>query len=177
MKSLLCLLWTKFCSLDAHNKYNINITDSSSSSKCILIGTPWEYRPRDDLRDVHTGYCGISNLGATCYMASTLQQLYMIPPLRNAILAQDPSDVTPRHSSMFRELQRLFLHLWLSRRGTFNPEKFCAEYIFDQHQLNPLEQRDMNEFFTGQHRYQVIQLELSISALNYNADHLGPLVS
>ena len=118
-----------------------------------IIGTPWDYRPRDDLRDLTSGYCGISNLGATCYMASTLQQLYMIPPLRNAILSQDVREVTPKYAPMFKELQRVFLHLWQSRRGTLNPDKFCREYIFDQHQLNPLEQRDMNEFFTGSDPY------------------------
>ncbi|KAI6652676.1 Ubiquitin carboxyl-terminal hydrolase 34-like [Oopsacas minuta] len=114
----------------------------------VMSGIPWEYRPKDDLRDISGGYCGISNLGATCYMASTLQQLYMIPSLRNAILSQDLREVTPRHTYMFRELQRVFLHLWQSRRSIFNPDKFCREYIFDQQQLNPHEQRDMNEFFT-----------------------------
>lgn len=33
-----------------------------------------------------TGYVGIKNLGCICYMNSLLQQLYMIPSFREALL-------------------------------------------------------------------------------------------
>lgn len=33
------------------------------------------------------GFVGLKNAGATCYMNSVIQQLYMIPPIRNGILA------------------------------------------------------------------------------------------
>jgi ubiquitin carboxyl-terminal hydrolase 34 len=46
---------------------------------------PWEYWPRDDGRS-DCGYVGLTNLGATCYMASCMQQLYMIPQARAVIL-------------------------------------------------------------------------------------------
>lgn len=82
-------------------------------------------------------------------MASTLQQLYMIPPLRYAILTQQLDSISPRYMRVFKELQSLFLHLELSRRNVINPDKLFKEYVFDQHLLNPHEQRDMNEFFTG----------------------------
>ncbi len=32
------------------------------------------------------GYVGMRNLGATCYMNSLMQQLYMVPPLRYGML-------------------------------------------------------------------------------------------
>ena len=33
------------------------------------------------------GFVGLKNAGATCYMNSVIQQLYMIPPIRDGILA------------------------------------------------------------------------------------------
>ena len=46
---------------------------------------PWEYWPQDDSRSV-CGYVGLTNLGATCYMASCMQQLFMMPETRAPIL-------------------------------------------------------------------------------------------
>jgi len=37
----------------------------------------------------HTGYVGLKNLGCICYMNSILQQLFMIPSYRKAILEVD----------------------------------------------------------------------------------------
>ena len=48
------------------------------------------------------GYVGLKNLGATCYLNSLLQQLYMIPAFRNAVLAlptpAPPASVNPNHN-------------------------------------------------------------------------------
>lgn len=48
----------------------------------------WEYLPPVGPRP-NKGFVGLKNAGATCYMNSVIQQLYMIPPVRNAILAVD----------------------------------------------------------------------------------------
>jgi ubiquitin C-terminal hydrolase len=36
-----------------------------------------------------TGFAGLKNFGATCYMNSVIQQLYMIPDLRYGVLASE----------------------------------------------------------------------------------------
>lgn len=46
----------------------------------------WEYLPPVGPRP-HRGFVGLKNAGATCYMNSVLQQLFMIPQVRCGILA------------------------------------------------------------------------------------------
>ena len=56
--------------------------------------TEWEYLPHIGPRPPK-GFVGLKNAGATCYMNSVLQQLYMIAPLRNSVLevAESASDL------------------------------------------------------------------------------------
>ena len=46
---------------------------------------PWDYWPHEDGRS-KCGYVGLTNLGATCYMATCMQHLYMIPQARQSVL-------------------------------------------------------------------------------------------
>lgn len=49
----------------------------------------WSYAPRQADK-AECGYVGLQNLGATCYMNSLLQQLFMVPALRFGVLGCDP---------------------------------------------------------------------------------------
>ena len=64
-----------------------NLLDSFPSSPpgCESL-TEWEYLPPVGPRPTK-GFVGLKNAGATCYMNSVIQQLYMILPIRNGILA------------------------------------------------------------------------------------------
>ncbi len=104
----------------------------------------WEYWPRDDGR-AECGYVGLTNLGATCYMASCVQQLYMIPAARESVLRSLPGE--GKHAETLRELQRMFAYLRESERKAYNPLSFCKTYQMDHQPLNTGEQKDMAEFF------------------------------
>lgn len=69
---------------------------------------PWDYWPHEDGRS-ECGYVGLTNLGATCYMASCMQHLYMMPQARVSILSADTEH--SKHESTLKELQRMFAYL------------------------------------------------------------------
>ena len=49
---------------------------------------------------------GLANLGCTCYMASCMQQLHMVPSLTAGLLRAHPSEAK-RYAPMFEQLQQL----------------------------------------------------------------------
>ncbi|CAG9834377.1 unnamed protein product [Diabrotica balteata] len=105
---------------------------------------PWDYWPHEDGRS-ECGYVGLTNLGATCYMASCMQHLYMMPQTRASILAADTDQA--KHEPTLKELQRMFAYLLESERKAYNPRSFCKVYSMDHQPLNTAEQKDMAEFF------------------------------
>lgn len=50
--------------------------------------TEWDYLPPVGPRPPK-GFCGLKNAGATCYMNSVLQQLYMVESIRIGLLAAE----------------------------------------------------------------------------------------
>ena len=105
----------------------------------------WDYWPRDDGRS-YSGYVGLTNLGATCYAATSIQHLYMIPELRTAIINANQMG---KHDLILYELKRMFAYLLESERRSYNPKSFCKVYTMDGLQsLNTGDQKDMTEFFT-----------------------------
>lgn len=106
---------------------------------------PWDYWPRDDGRS-ECGYVGLTNLGATCYMASCIQHIFMMPQARESILSV-PTDAPVKHKLTFSELQKMFAYLMESERKSYNPRSFCKVYQMDHQPLNTGEQKDMAEFF------------------------------
>ncbi|XP_047537193.1 ubiquitin carboxyl-terminal hydrolase puf isoform X2 [Vanessa atalanta] len=105
---------------------------------------PWDYWPAEESRS-ECGYAGLTNLGATCYMASCMQHLYMMPAARAAVLRADPAH--SRHAPTLHEMQRMFAYLMESERKAYNPRSFCKVYQMDHQPLNTGEQKDMAEFF------------------------------
>ena len=60
-----------------------------TSSPLAVLPHDYESWPSDEQR-MTTGFVGLRNLGATCYMNTSLQHLFTISLTRNAVLLQDP---------------------------------------------------------------------------------------
>uniref|UniRef100_T1K3V7 USP domain-containing protein n=1 Tax=Tetranychus urticae TaxID=32264 RepID=T1K3V7_TETUR len=134
---------TKGCETNTITLLKLLLNQHKSSSHASY---PWDYWPHDGCRS-ECGYVGLLNLGATCYMASCVQHLFMFPQVRAAILSSKVTNET-KHATILQELQKMFAFLSESERKAYNPKSFCKVYTMNSQPLNTGEQKDMTEFFT-----------------------------
>jgi ubiquitin C-terminal hydrolase len=92
-----------------------SLNDNSSISRSLSASA---FEPRS-----LTGYTGLTNQGATCYLNSLLQSLFMFPEFRKATfefmpMADDqvPLENETESTDLARQLQLLFAFLQLSDR-------------------------------------------------------------
>jgi len=57
----------------------------------MFLHCRFQYLPPVDGR-ADCGYVGLRNGGATCYMNSVIQQLYMVPGIPEAVLSVEEND-------------------------------------------------------------------------------------
>ena len=92
-----------------------------------------------DSREMQKGkYIGLQNMSSTCYLNSIIQQLYMIPMLRETILKINNSS----KNNILYELQILFSALKIYEFAYYNPRSFVVA-----NKLNFYEQMDADEFY------------------------------
>ena len=107
---------------------------------------PWNYSPTMIERG-QSGYVGLKNQGATCYMNSITQQFFMIPSFRQAILeARDTEE--DKENSLLYQLQNLFVFLQESEQRAYDTSPFC--HSFKDYEGNPMNtaiQMDVDEYF------------------------------
>lgn len=103
---------------------------------------------------------GLKNLGNTCYANSTLQAIYQIDPIREAVLALDPSTNASNpedepHLKLIKELKLVFREM----RDKKQPQVFPGTFIMQLRQVYPnfkeidqatsiYKQQDAEEMFT-----------------------------
>src|SRR5690606_17955129 len=94
-----------------------------------------------------TGYVGLQNQGATCYMNSLVQQLYLIPPFRKGILSVPYKDDDKEENLLF-QFQVMFAYLQESAKKYYDTAPFCHTCKdYDGRPVNTAQQMDANEFF------------------------------
>jgi len=109
----------------------------------------WHITAKDNEKSL-TGYVGLKNLGCICYMNSQLQQLYMIPSFRKALMEVEDLgyEATPREDNILYNLKCIFYGLAQSEKQYINPKGFCHAFKdFDGNPTNVFEQMDSEEFF------------------------------
>ncbi|XP_075943533.1 ubiquitin carboxyl-terminal hydrolase 24 isoform X7 [Anarhichas minor] len=115
----------------------------SDSSLC----KEFDYLPPVESRSV-SGFVGLKNGGATCYMNAVFQQLYMQPGLPEAFLSIE-DDTDQPEESVFYQVQSLFGHLMESKLQYYIPENFWKIFKMWNKELYVREQQDAYEFFTS----------------------------
>ncbi|XP_058493383.1 ubiquitin carboxyl-terminal hydrolase 24 isoform X7 [Solea solea] len=107
----------------------------------------FDYLPPVESRSV-SGFVGLKNGGATCYMNAVFQQLYMQPGLAEAFLSIE-DDTDQPEESVFYQVQSLFGHLMESKLQYYVPENFWKIFKMWNKELYVREQQDAYEFFTS----------------------------
>ena len=141
-----------------HEKNMLTLLESMKNltKKILQVNTKtgWGYSPSSDTKSMY-GYVGIKNLGCICYMNAMLQQFFMTPTFRYAILAADDKiepnwvkkDKLTIDDNVLHQLQKMFGFLELSDRQDYNPQEFC--FAFKDHAGQPVNvsiQQDTQEF-------------------------------
>jgi len=94
-------------------------------------------------------YVGLKNFGATCYVNSMLQQLFMMPSFRRLILSI-PADKIPLENCdrVIYNLQKIFAYLMLSDQKYYLPEELYNDLKWsDGRKIDVRQQNDTDEFF------------------------------
>ena len=105
------------------------------------------------------GHVGLKNLGCICYMNSIMQQIYMVPTFRYAVMHADDGE-SPKPSSNYRysvdddnllhQLQEMYTYLTFSEKMDYNPRSFCYSFKdFDGNPINVGAQQDSQEFYNN----------------------------
>lgn len=133
--------------------------------------TDWEYLPPIGPRP-NNGFVGLKNAGATCYMNSVLQQLFMIDGIREGILTAEGACNDPEEDFstderdddheeivegeqnreykilILKQVQAIFAHLAYTKQQFYIPRGLWKHFRMRQGEpVNLREQQDALEFF------------------------------
>uniref|UniRef100_A0A914CZY1 USP domain-containing protein n=1 Tax=Acrobeloides nanus TaxID=290746 RepID=A0A914CZY1_9BILA len=122
----------------------------------------WDYMPSFIPRGP-SNFVGLKNAGATCYMNSVFQQMFMVESIRNAIINAPcgasldlDSEENTRLSGgdkdeyviqVLQSVQAIFAHLLGSDLQYYEPRSFWNTFMLNGTRVNLREQQDALEFF------------------------------
>lgn len=135
--------------ISRENRAQILTHISENHSGPYVKVAAWDFYPGDKEKS-STGYSGLVNLTATCYMNSLIQQFYMMPALRRDLLRSPvvlgPNE--PLKENMVYQFHQLLGALQETVKGAHNPKEFMASYRdIEGNPADPNMQQDVSEFF------------------------------
>ena len=80
-----------------------------------------------------TGFIGLKNQGATCYMNSLLQTLYHIPSFRQAVYHMPTNEADEAHNTMPLALQSVFYRLQYAKEGAVSTKDLTRSFGWDSY--------------------------------------------
>ncbi|OQR86790.1 hypothetical protein ACHHYP_09935 [Achlya hypogyna] len=103
----------------------------------------WAFDPHAQMKSA-TGHVGLRNLGCTCYLNATLQQLFFMTRFRAAVLG-----LAPPAPDVVAQTRRLFAHLAATAQKAVDPTPLI-QCLHDEagQPLNVMMQQDAEEFLT-----------------------------
>ena len=101
-----------------------------------------------NLREKSDTFIGLKNYGATCYLNSLVQQLFMMPFFKESLFKFNINKTNIENSQIFN-LQELFYNLSYSNKKYFPCYKFIQSFksAFNGEPINVGIQQDTDEFF------------------------------
>lgn len=133
----------------ASNKTQLLKLLSANHSGAYAKMSSWDFHPGHEDKSA-TGYTGLVNLGATCYMNSLLQQFFMMPSLRRDLL-RAPVVLGPNEAlkeNMVYQFHQLMGALQETAKAAHSPKEFMASYRdFEGNPADVNTQQDVFEFF------------------------------
>eukprot|EP00487_Bulimina_marginata_P002362 TRINITY_DN15490_c0_g1_i1.p1 TRINITY_DN15490_c0_g1~~TRINITY_DN15490_c0_g1_i1.p1 ORF type:complete len:112 (-),score=4.11 TRINITY_DN15490_c0_g1_i1:107-442(-) len=99
--------------------------------KTVRAPNAWEYCPEKSVKS-DRGFVGLKNLGSTCYMNSLLQQFYMMPHFRHALiesgveLSHKMTDDECKESLLLPVNANVFLLIFIREASLLIRINFCT---------------------------------------------------
>jgi ubiquitin carboxyl-terminal hydrolase 47 len=126
--------------LKRNTKFKQSQASNDNSSSLYEAISNWNFAEKSE-----TGFAGLSNQGATCYLNSLLQTLFMTPEFRDCLFKwrfNPTSDGDPKWCIPY-QLQKLFAFLQLGERPTYETSQLMKSFGWTQ--TDAFEQHDIQE--------------------------------
>ena len=92
-------------------------------------GIDWAITTVNKQEKSSTGFVGLKNIACICYMNSIMQNLFMIPAFKKAMIEVEDRQIgVPNSENVIYQIKRIFGSLDELEKQYFNPKKFCFAF-------------------------------------------------